>query len=224
MPTCENEAGHSDYQPGGHGHHHHHHDHDHSHDVEPALKDSLYSKINTEQVRGFNEHEDGAAKTVFKPWDQRNTLEPYVESDGDEQLLVQVPFVGMVKLKSIWLGGGPGAQSPAKLKVFINRDDLDFSNVDDCPCTQEWALVGDANRGEPVEYHTRIAKFNNVRSLTLYFPDNFGDDVTRLHYIGFTGEWTELHDAPLVTVYELQPNLSDHKVRGASDGASHGIF
>ncbi len=34
----------------------------------------------------------------------------------------------------------------------------------------------------------------NVRNLALYFPENFGDEVTRIYYIGLKGEWTEVSE------------------------------
>ncbi|RKP39774.1 galactose-binding domain-like protein [Dimargaris cristalligena] len=206
----------------GHGHGHDH-DHDHSHDLEPALKDSLYSKIDIDNVRGYNESDTGAAKGIIKPWHQRKERTPCLESDCDEQLIVFIPLTGMAKIKSILLIGGPGAQSPAKLKVFINSDDIDFDNVEDRTCTQEWDLIEDSGK-DVVEYHTRITKFGNVRSLTLYFPENFGEDTTRLQYIGLTGEWTELRDEPLLTVYELKPNMADHKVPGDESRVHQNIF
>ncbi|CAG8765359.1 29773_t:CDS:2, partial [Racocetra persica] len=72
--------------------------------------------------------------------------------------------------------------------VYINREDIDFDTVDSYTATQEWELVSSPDN---VEYITRMAKMYNVRNLTLYFPENFGDDVTRIFYIGLKGEWTE---------------------------------
>lgn len=43
------------------------------------------------------------------------------------------------------------------------------------------------------------AKFGKVQRLALFFPDNFGDgeeDVTRISYLGFKGEWTQIGRAP----------------------------
>ena len=63
----------------GHGHSHgggcqgegHGHDHDHTTDAERGSAYSLYLKIDTERVQCLNEAEDGSAKYIFKPWDQR---------------------------------------------------------------------------------------------------------------------------------------------------------
>jgi hypothetical protein len=65
----------------------------------------------------------------------------------------------------------------------------------------------------------RRARFNAVRRLTLFFPDNFGDgeeDVTRISYIGFKGEWMQLGRAPANILYEAAANPADHKLKGTS--------
>jgi len=49
-------------------------------------------------------------------------------------------FDGAVKLKAICVIGGPDGTSPSKLKVYINRDDLDFSLAESLPAVQEWDL------------------------------------------------------------------------------------
>lgn len=61
------------------------------------------------------------------------------------------------------------------------------------------------------------ALFGKVQSLTLFFEDNFGDgeeDVTRLTYLGFKGEWMQLGRAPTNILYEAAANPSDHKLKG----------
>lgn len=50
-------------------------------------------------------------------------------------------------------GGGDGS-APAKLRVFINRDDLDFSSVQDLLPVQEWDLV-ENTRGD-IEYPVQV--------------------------------------------------------------------
>ncbi|KAJ3010995.1 PITH domain-containing protein 1 [Thoreauomyces humboldtii] len=52
-----------------------------------------------------------------------------------------------------------------------------------------------------------------VRTLTLYFPDNFGSPTTRITYIGLRGEWSEIKQDPVITVYELAANPADHKTQ-----------
>jgi hypothetical protein len=50
------------------------------------------------------------------------------------------------------------------------------------------------------EYNTRISKFTNVRSLTLFFPDNFTndeDEPTRIDFLGLKGEFTAVSEREL---------------------------
>lgn len=37
--------------------------------------------------------------------------------------------------------GAPGGQSPSELRVFTNRDDLDFGSASDLPPVQRWDLA-----------------------------------------------------------------------------------
>lgn len=69
------------------------------------------------------------------------------------------------------------------------------------------------------ELPVKRAKFSAVRRLSLFFPDNFGDgdeDVTRLGYVGFRGEWMPLGRAPANILYEAAANPSDHQVKGTN--------
>lgn len=43
-----------------------------------------------------------------------------------------------------------------------------------------------------IEYGVRVTKFTSVRNITLFFPENFGEDTSIVRYIGFKGEWTEV--------------------------------
>lgn len=72
------------------------------------------------------------------------------------------------------------------------------------------------------------ALFNTVRSLDLFFEDNWSqgeEDVTRVSYIGFKGEWMKLSREPVNFLYEAAANPSDHKMVsgvGASLGSNIG--
>ncbi|KAF9194784.1 hypothetical protein BGZ50_005824 [Haplosporangium sp. Z 11] len=145
-----------------------------------------------------------------------------VESDADEQLILRIPFTGLVKLKSISLRAEPGETAPRKMKAFVNRDDLDFDNAESTVPTQEWDLVEDSY-GQVAEYNTRVAKFTSIRNLTLYFSENFGGDTTKISFIGLKGEFSVLKKDPIITVYELQANPADHKVPGTKESLGHEI-
>lgn len=63
------------------------------------------------------------------------------------------------------------------------------------------------------------ALFGKVQSLTLFFEDNHGlgeEDVTRMSYLAFKGEWMNLGKAPTNILYEAAANPSDHKIKGTA--------
>lgn len=50
-------------------------------------------------------------------------------------------------------------------------------------------------------------------SIDLFFEDNYGDgdeDVTRVSYLGFKGDFMALNREPVSVLYEAAANPSDH--------------
>jgi len=45
-----------------------------------------------------------------------------------------------------------------------------------------------------VEYNTKAAKFNNVSQLCIHFPSNYGDDSTKVYYIGLKGDFMQVNN------------------------------
>jgi len=86
---------------------------------------------------------------------------------------------------------------------------------------QEWEMQEDF-RGE-LEYPTKIVKFSNISSITIFIKQNFGADTTRINYIGLKGEFTApLKREAVITTYESKPQAKDHKIPG-QDGVSRQI-
>ncbi|CAK9148526.1 unnamed protein product [Ilex paraguariensis] len=171
------------------------------------------------KVSALNEAVTGSVKSVFRAWEQRlNSSEGHLESnEGDPELIVFIPFTSDVKLKSISVVGGADGTSPSKMRAFINRDGIDFSDAQSMQAIQEWDLA--ENLQGILEYQTRYSRFQSVGNLTLHFPDNFGGDTTQIQYIGLKGEATQLkRNAVTTIVYEIMPNPSDHKTHAEGGG------
>ncbi|KAJ8062356.1 hypothetical protein OCU04_008900 [Sclerotinia nivalis] len=198
-----------------HGHGGHSHEgHDHSDDITPALQYSLYQHINFDDITTLNEASSGSGKAIVKKtWDERMNEQPELESDADEQLLMHIPFTGQVKLHSILLRTSNSESAPKTLKVFINRDDLDFSTASDLQPTQEFQL---SQTSEIQDIGVKRALFGKVQNLTLFVEDNYGEDVSRICYVGLKGDWMQLGKAPTNILYEAAANPNDHKVKGTS--------
>ncbi|KAI1330556.1 DUF1000 domain protein [Xylariaceae sp. FL0255] len=213
---------HDEHEGHGHGHgHHHDHEHDHSDDITPALQHSLYQHIRFDDVTTMNEAETGSGKAIVKKtWAERLQAEPELASDADEQIIMNVPFTGQVKLHAILIRSSPSPSAPRTLRVFINRDDLDFDSAEELSPTQEFEL---SQTSEVQELPVKRALFGKVQRLTLFFVDNFDEDgdeeVTRLSYLAFKGEWMQLGRAPAQILYEAAPNPNDHALKGTNVNA-----
>ncbi|KAK4560300.1 hypothetical protein LTR86_005494 [Recurvomyces mirabilis] len=197
------------------GHHHHGHNdhvHDHTDDITPALQNHIYEQIDFSAINTLNEAAASSGSAIVqKTWTERLNAEPELSSDADEQLLMHIPQVMiMIRLHSILLRTSTSDSAPKTLKIYLNRDDLDFSTASSMQATQTLEL---AQSNEVQEYPVKRALFNTVRSLDLFFEDNWGqgeEDVTRISYIGFKGEWMKLSREPVNFLYEAAANPKDH--------------
>ncbi|KAI0782267.1 DUF1000-domain-containing protein [Abortiporus biennis] len=191
----------------------HNHNHEgcsdgHNHDIPESegFRDNLFSKIDRQNVVALNV-ENRPGSDVIKPWSDRLDEQVYIESDADDQIIIRIPFTGSVKLRALLLKAGPTDQTPAKVAIYGNLENTDFSDIVDIKPTQEFNVAEGRDVGE---YHVMPAKFPNVTSVTLFFPASQGAETTRIYYIGFLGQWSERKSEPLIAVYESKPNLADH--------------
>ncbi|KAJ5289429.1 uncharacterized protein N7443_009682 [Penicillium atrosanguineum] len=213
--------------------HHHHHgggghcqgEHDHSNDITPALQSLLYSQIDFDSITTLNEAtEKGGAAIVQKTWAERLNDKPELESDADEQLLMYIPFTGQVKLHSLLLYTAPTAAAPKTVKLFKNRDDLDFSTASELSPTQTIEVPQPVAGADVFELPLNRAHWNTTTSVTLFFEDNWTDgedDVTKVGYIGFKGQFMALNREPVSFLYEAAANPNDHvSIPGLNDFGS----
>ncbi|XP_012286981.1 PITH domain-containing protein GA19395 [Orussus abietinus] len=174
---------------------------------ELGVEYSLYQKIDTENLECLNEYEEGSGVTVFKPWEDRLDRSKFVESDVDEELLFNVPFTGLIKLKGLIVAGEGDNSHPCKVRLFKNRPHMTF----DAALTesdQEFELCRDESGVH--EYSIKVVKFSSVHHLTLHFSGNFGAERTRINYIGLKGEWSPApKQGVVIATYEVRPQVSD---------------
>lgn len=193
----------------------------HAHDCEASdcgTAFSLYKHITLDHVKCFNEETPDTCKGVFRAWQDRLQVldNPLRSNEDDPELLLFIPLDGAVKLQGIQVIGGSPSTAPSKVKLYTNRDDLDFSAVQSVPPVQELELQADQQG--LLEYPVQAAKFNGVHSLYMYFPESFGGGQTEIHFIGLKGEFTERRRQAVQAVYESRAMPEDHKV----DGLEHG--
>ncbi|KAM7199307.1 PITH domain containing protein [Rhypophila sp. PSN 637] len=134
----------------------------------------------------------------------------WIESDTDEQLLLFMPFMSMVKLHTIQITSLPPSDEdedeaeapmrPKLIKLFTNKPhNLGFDEAEDMTATQtieltekDWNAVGTAN------IPLRFVKFQNINSLVLFVMNGDGSNdsekvrLDRIRLIGEAGAKREM--------------------------------
>eukprot|EP00879_Flechtneria_rotunda_P002164 GHRR01002350.1.p1 GENE.GHRR01002350.1~~GHRR01002350.1.p1 ORF type:complete len:168 (+),score=49.19 GHRR01002350.1:184-687(+) len=109
----------------------------------------------------------------------------YLESDTDEQLLLNIHFNQKVRIQSITVKG-PEDNGPKVVKLYTNRMSLGFSDADSVPVAQQLELTTKELSGEPVTL--KLTKFNSVNILSILIDSNQSDaDTTKVFKIAFAG-------------------------------------
>lgn len=130
-------------------------------------------------------------------------------------------FTGQVKLHSILMYTAPTPAAPKTLKLFKNRDDLDFSTASDLPPTQTIEVPQPVAGEDVFELPLNRAHWNTTTSITIFVEENWSDgdeDVSKVGYVGFKGQFMALNREPISFLYEAAANPSDHvSIPGISD-------
>lgn len=189
----------------------HHHSCNHEKHEENALW--LFPYINHDGVCTFNEAKQGMGQSIIKSWDQRLDTTKILESDADDQLILYIPFTGLVKLKSLVLRCIPDESAPKTCQIFINHENIDFDTVESLKPIQSIELVTPSHANEIIEYPLKTQFYRSCRNITLFFQENWSNqkEPTRIYLLGFKGTWSEFYKKPIITLYEAAPNPLDHK-------------
>ena len=135
-----------------------------------------------------------------------------------------ISFGGSCKLYSLIVRTSDSPNAPRKLKLFRNREDLDFGSVSDLKPTQ---IIELPRSNEIAEIALNRAHWNTTTSVDLFFEDNHShgdEDVTQVYYLGFKGDWMALNREPVNVLYEAAANPKDHTViQGLEDQGSQSL-
>ncbi|KAL4402053.1 hypothetical protein ACI68E_001705 [Malassezia pachydermatis] len=100
---------------------------------------NLYNYIDHDRVWGVNIEPPESAKVALKPWDERHSMDRYMESGVDDQMIVTIPFTCPVRIQSILLFAGRSdmavrvriyASDRQRCAAFVNRPHgIDFDEA-----------------------------------------------------------------------------------------------
>eukprot|EP00980_Cylindrotheca_fusiformis_P005901 scaffold1242_cov123-Cylindrotheca_fusiformis.AAC.10 len=113
------------------------------------------------------------------------------KSDADEQLILHIAFQEFVKVKTIkftaFNDGRDPELNPTTVKLFVNRNNLGFEDIDDVDPTQILELTADDLREGSDPIATKYVKFQRVKSITFYIEENNGGEVSALGSLKIMG-------------------------------------
>lgn len=184
----------------------------HSHNPEfPDDTWNLYCMLSTETT-ALNVTVPSDSVGIFKPFERRLDAVPQIISDSDSEIIVIARFISPVHIRKMMIIGGENPSThPSHVKCYVNKDDIDFSNISTIKPVQEFRLENNASGTR--ELVTLLQPFTNVRTLALYFPSNSGGgDVTSIRYIGLQGEHTHYTRLPVNALYEVVCSGQDSEI------------
>ncbi|KAF9077559.1 galactose-binding domain-like protein [Rhodocollybia butyracea] len=152
---------------------------------------NLWRVIDRDNVHGLNLAVPEDAKEVIKPWDKREDTAKFADSNVDDQVIIHVPFSQNVRLRSVLLKLGRGESAPNRLQIYANHPNIvDFTEAETTTAHLDISLL----QGEStvVEYPLKVAAFASINSVSLFFSESVGGDLSRIYYIGFKGDIREL--------------------------------
>lgn len=203
--------------------HNHSHDHD---DSEDGLGLSLRPQIDLPAVSCLNEEVPNMGRSVLKLHEERLSTHPFLRShEDDPELLLHIPFTEAVSVVSLAIrsvppSGDDAPSSPPRIvKLFVDRDDLDFEMARELdPQCQLHIVPPDHFVEGTIDYPLRPAgRFSNISSLTLFVQANYDRDedvATIITFVGLKGKGSGLRRGTVEAVYESQGMPKDHKVPG----------
>jgi hypothetical protein len=116
--------------------------------------------------------------------------------------MVIAKFVSPVHIRKLCIIGGSDEEShPREVRLYVNRDGIDFTEVHENRPAQVFTLP--INRDGSVELITSVTSFTGVNSLAFFFPSNHGAEATAVQYIGMQGEHTHFRREAVNAVYEV---------------------
>lgn len=141
---------------------------------------NLAEEVNKKDCECLNQ---ASTRTLSAVWADDDS---FLESDCDEQLIIQIPFNNPVKLHSLRIRAS-GGTAPKSLKLFLTQPSLDFDDAESLVPDMELELTRSQLDGTtfiPVKY----IKFQNVFHLTVFIGTNQGDEeTTRIEYLELVG-------------------------------------
>ena len=106
-------------------------------------------------------------------------------NSGDATLITYIKFKERANILNLQINGVSKETNPSLVKCYINRIDIDFSDVNDIKPTQQFDLTKEINK----QMKVNIPKWKGVSEVTLYFENEEADylEIKSIQFFGSPG-------------------------------------
>ena len=134
---------------------------------------------------------------------------------GDATLITSIKFKDKVNITYIQINGVSQETNPSLIKCYINKSEIDFSDVNDIPPTQQFDLTKDINK----QIKVNIQKWKGVSELTFYFENEEADhlEIKNIEFYGTAGS----HN---MNIGELKKSEDENYVPIKGNAVTESIF
>jgi len=127
---------------------------------------NLNNLIAKSECSGLNIEGDKQIGVIFE-----NNNQTIKSIEGDASMIINIKFKEKVNLINLQIDGINNDHNPSLMKCYVNKNDIDFSDVEDIPSTQTFKLKDDIGK----KLKLNIPKWRNVSELTIYFQNEEAD-------------------------------------------------
>lgn len=136
-------------------------------------------------------------------------------NSGDATMIASIKFKDKVNITLIEINGISEETNPVLMKCYVNKIDIDFSDISDIPCTQQFNLAKDINK----KIKVNIPKWKNVSELTLYFENEEAEqlNIKTINFYGSPGN-------PNINIGEMKKTEDENYIPIKGSEVTDGIF
>ena len=170
----------------------------------------LNSLVAKNECGGLNIEGDSDISPIF---DNSNIT---IKSNcGDATMIISIKFINKINITAIEINGVSEETNPKLLKCYVNKIEIDFSDVTDIPSTQQFDLSNDINK----QVKVNVPRWKNVSELTMYFENEEADqlDIKQIKFIGTSGDQN-------INIGEMKKSEDENYVPIKGNEVTEGIF
>ena len=170
----------------------------------------LNSLVAKNECGGLNIEGDANISSIF----DKNDLS-IKSNSGDATLITSIKFKEKVNIVSFQINGVSPETNPSLIKCYVNKSDIDFSDVNDIPATEQFDLTMEINK----KIKVNIPKWRGVSELTFYFENEEAEylEIKSVEFYGSAGNQN-------VNIGELKKSEDENYVPVKGNDVTDGIF